>query len=250
MKKRLGRPRAKLPKAKALVTRRIRRLIDLAHDGNLNEASRVTGIAYPTLRSLYLGHTTNPSLSTLEKLRAPYGFYVEWFTREDVNDEVPIGGIVGLIPPHPRIPPGKWVEPREVVIPYAAWPMYEVFTTLGEWLDQQPPSPDRMFVGDATDRLFTERLTTFLLEPMLTLEKRMDWDFNVILPAMPVVPQDIPTGEDAERWVQVMKALGLFWKAAIPRILETAARDLGAKPIQAGSTRGLGESQTVIDGKI
>lgn len=234
MAPRVGRPRGKLPKARAIVTRRVRSLIDHVHDGNLKEASRATGLPYPTIRDLYVGRTTNPSLQTLERLRAPYHIHLQWFTEEGWK-EVPSGGFVGYLPHHPLMARAG-LMPREVSIPYTAWPMYEVFATLSDWLDQQPPSPERLIVGDATERQFTERLTSFLLQPLLALEKTLE-DIDLIVPLMPLVPQNIPSDEDDERWIRTMKALGLFWKAAIPRILETAERDLQRQSKNGGGGR-------------
>src|SRR5687768_13107494 len=65
---RAGRPQKKLSPARALVTRRIRRLFDIAHDGNLREAAGATGIPYTTVRDLYHGRSTQPSIGTLQAL--------------------------------------------------------------------------------------------------------------------------------------------------------------------------------------
>lgn len=227
MPKRVGRPRARLPKAKHLVTRRIRWLVDHVHEGNLNEASRVTGIAYPTLRDLYVGRTTNPSIQTLETLRKPYTMGVEWFTDPKAPEKELLGGIVGYLPSHPDMP-GRRPYKREVVIPYTAWPMYEVFSLLFEWLDKLPPSPERPIVGNADGRDFTERLTVFLLGPYLAIEREKLGDVNTILPGMPLVPQRIPTDEDEEAWVRKMRALGAMWQQAIPDVLAKARAEGGA----------------------
>jgi hypothetical protein len=228
MAKRVGRPRARLPRAKHLITHRIRWLVDNVHEGNLNEASRVTGIPYPTLRDLYVGRTTNPSLQTLETLRKPYTMSVEWFTNPKAPERPLLGGIVGYLPPLPGRPRREKWDRRDVVIPYTAWPMYEVFTLLFDWLDKQPSSPDRFIVGDADDREYTERLTTFLLRPYLEIERETG-DVNTILPAMPVVPQRIPTDEDEEAWVRKMRTLGLMWQQAIPELLAKARTELAAR---------------------
>lgn len=228
MAKRVGRPRARLPKARHLVTHRIRWLVDNVHEGNLNEASRVTGIPYPTLRDLYVGRTTNPSLQTLETLRKPYTMGVEWFTNPKAPEKAMPGGIVGYLPPLlGRARRGEW-DRREVVIPYTAWPMYEVFTLLFDWLDKQESSPDRPIVGAANDRDFTERLTTFLLGPYLALERETG-DVNTILPHMPVKPQRMPTDEDEEAWVRKMRTLGLMWQQAIPELLAKARAELAGR---------------------
>jgi len=222
--RRAGRPRKKLPKATALLTRRVRRLIDLAHEGNLNEASRVTGISYPTLRDLYVGRTVNPSVRTLEALRKPYDIYLQWFTDPAQPEQVLLSGLVGLLPPHPQIP-GRRPYRREVTIPFAAWPMYNLLETLNQWLDQQPADPRRPIVGDAKDRDFIERLTSFLLGPLLAVEREFG-TLNTIQSLVPLVPQDDPTPEQEEQWVRTLRALGEMWQHAMPDVLERAQREL------------------------
>ena len=62
--RRVGRPK-KLLQPKALLTQRVRRLIDLCHQGNVDEASKATGLPYATLLGLYHGRTANPKIRTL-----------------------------------------------------------------------------------------------------------------------------------------------------------------------------------------
>jgi len=55
-----GRPKHPLSEGVPPITKRIRRLIDLVHGGNLAAAGRATGLPYPTVRDLYSGRTANP----------------------------------------------------------------------------------------------------------------------------------------------------------------------------------------------
>lgn len=222
MPRRVGRPRKKLAKATAVITRRVRRLIDLAHEGNLNEASRVTGIPYPTLRDLYLGRTANPSVRTLEALRKPYEIFPQWFTDPAQQEEVPEAGLVGLLPLHPRTR-SRGEAYREVSIPFAAWPMYDVFETLHRWLDQAPPAPERPIVGEAVEKDFIQRLTSFLLAPLLAVEREFG-SLNAIVPLMPFAPQSEPTPQEREDWVRTMRALGQMWQQIMREMLDRARR--------------------------
>lgn len=222
MRKRLGRPRNKLPKASAVITRRVRRLIDLAHEGNLNEASRVTGIPHPTLRDLYLGRTVNPSLQTLEALRKPYDIYLQWFTDPKQPEEVPRAGLVGLLPPNPPVR-GRPSFYREVVIPYAAWPMYDVFTTLHTWLDQQARGPKRPIVGDTMDKEFIQRLTSFLFGPLLAVEQEFGGSGAVPIATGLLIEEDAKP-EAREQWVRTLRSLGKMWQLAIPAVLAQASK--------------------------
>ena len=70
--KQVGRPRGRLSDPLHVLTLRVRTLIQTVHHGKVREASRLTGIPYPTLNELYVGRTVNPNLATLERLRAPY----------------------------------------------------------------------------------------------------------------------------------------------------------------------------------
>ncbi len=204
----VGRPKAALSAKVSPVTRRIRRLVDLVHGGNLAAASRATGIPYPTIRDLYTGRAANPGLSTLDQLRAPYGVSLNWFTDRAADDEVPLQGRTILLPPHPKAQQGGTRALRQVLIPYAARSLLQVFAALEEWLRQKPAEPDRPIVGEATGDAFTFRLTTFVLQPILAAEK---------------VGQDlVPAGGVDPAWVARLEALGAMWRALLPDLFRRA----------------------------
>ncbi|HKV43586.1 MAG TPA: hypothetical protein VJT32_02745 [bacterium] len=224
MPRRVGRPRTNRPRATAVITRRVRRLVDLAHEGNLSEASRVTGLSYPTIRDLYTGRTTNPSAETIEALRKPYHIYPKWFTDAQAPEAVPASGRVGLLAPDPRAlePRRVPVRYREVLIPFAAWSMYEVFVTLEDWLDSLPPSAERPIVGKATEEEFTRRLTTFLLSPLLAADRELG-----------AGGQEPPTArlirdhnDRPEDWVRLVRSLGDMWQETLRGTLQTAKNTL------------------------
>lgn len=201
----MGRPKATLSPKVPSITRRIRRLIDLVHGGNLAAAGRATGIPYPTIRDLYTGRTANPELSTLDQLRAPYGVSLNWFTERPADDEVPLQGRAVLLPPHPKAQQAGTRALRQVLIPYAARSLLRVFATLEEWLRLKPAEPDRPIVGEASGDAFTFRLTTFVLQPLLSAE-RLGQD---LIPAAGVDPA----------WVARLEALGAMWRALLPDLL-------------------------------
>lgn len=213
---RMGRPRAKLPKAKAEVTVRVRRLIDFAHDGNVLEASQVGGVAYATLRDLYTGRSTNPSLRTLETLAKSYGIYAHWFTDPKQPTDVPAGGYRVFVPgfvygatPH--------IE-REAMIPFAAHPLPSLLARLDDELEATRPSPNRPIVGEGnSDKHWNRSVGEFLLGPLLTAEQhsrvllipdaalwsRDGWDEPVIL----------------RTYVKRLKALGRYWETVFDDVV-------------------------------
>lgn len=208
----LGRPKAVLSADVSPITRRIRRLIDLVHGGNLAAAGRATGLPYPTIRDLYTGRTANPELSTLDRLRAPYGVSLNWFTDRAQDDEVPLGGRMVLLPPHPRAAPqGAARALRQVLIPYAARDLLAVFAAVEERLKAKPAEPDRPIVGETSGDAFTFRLTTFLLQPLLAAEKVGE----DVIPAAPPAGSAVPTVDAA--WVARLEALGGMWRVLLPR---------------------------------
>lgn len=209
----MGRPKAPPPTEAPPVTRRIRRLIDLVHGGNLAAAARATGIPYPTVRDLYAGRTANPELSTLDQLRAPYGISLNWFTDQAGDGEVPLAGRTLLLPPHPRAAQGAARTLRPVLIPYAADDLLAVFAVLEEWLRARLAEPDRPIVGEASGDAFTFRLTTFLLQPLLAAEKVGE----EVIPAAAPGSSGAPSIDAA--WVARLEALGAMWRALLPRML-------------------------------
>ena len=208
---RVGRPKQKPPQAKALLTRRVRRLIDLAYDGNLRTASMTTGLPYTTLRSLYTGRTVNPGIATLRVLAARHGIPDAWFLREDQPERLPMGGLVARLP-NARGKPRDRHYDRETRVPYAAWPLIEVYTLLGEYLDDLPPSPSRPILGDAADGdEVCRRLTEFLFAPLLAAETLGE-------------PTALPGEwiEDLEPKLKTLQALGRFWEQTLPVLLGKA----------------------------
>jgi len=206
-----GRPRGPLPEARHLLTRRIRRLIDEAHLGNVREAASHTGLPYATLRDLYFGRTTSPSLRTLAAISEAYDTPLEWFTREDAS-AFPRLQIEGQLPPDPDY--GRGREGRRIRIPLAAWPLARCFLELERKLVKLPPTVDRPIVGTAVDdEEIRRRLTAFLLEPLLAAQRE---GMIQILGAEPPFRGTRNPGPDQERaWVLMLNALGKFWQAAI-----------------------------------
>jgi transcriptional regulator with XRE-family HTH domain len=200
----VGRPKASLSSQVPPVTRRIRRLIDQIHGGNLAAAGRATGIPYPTIRDLYTGRSANPELATLDQLRAAYGVSLNWFTDRAADDEVPLQGRTVLLPPHPRAQQAGTRALRTVLIPYSARALLQVFAVLEEWLRRQPASAERPIVGEAAGDAFTFRLTTFVLQPLLGAEKL----------GQEVVPSAQPDGA----WIARLEALGAMWRSVLPEV--------------------------------
>lgn len=215
-----GRPRGDLPKASATITRRVRTLVDEAHGGNVNEAARATGLAYPTLRALYTGVTDNPALRTLEALAAPYGLELGWLTDAEAGEALPVRGLTGLLPPHPSVPQQRGGL-RRVPIPFAAWPMYEVYRRIAAWLEAEAPSAGRPIVHEGTGDAFTFRLTSYLLQPLLAAERIGEPDVIPFDTAdeQPVVP-DGPVGD---HWVRQLRGLGEAWAVILEDVLDRSS---------------------------
>ena len=232
----LGRPRQPLPKAVHPLTCRVRHLLDKAHWGNVADASRLTGISYPTLSALYTGTSVRPTLRTLEAISAPYGLEVAWLVAEGEPDEIPTLGKVGFIPPKPASKDAKR-SLRQVLIPFAAWAMYEVYSQLEKRLNELAPGADRPIVAEAQSAAFTFRLTTFLFQPLLTAEK---------LGAAELVTVATGTGEAGstslldEAWITKLRRLGEMWTAVLPALIApkaTAARSGARRAGHAGPAR-------------
>ena len=66
--RRRRRPRRHLGPPTALVTARLRRLVDDVHEGSLLEASAHAGVPYATLREIHSGRTFDPGLPTHERI--------------------------------------------------------------------------------------------------------------------------------------------------------------------------------------
>lgn len=209
-----GRPRSPLPEPAHTLTARVRRLIDLAHDGKVRDASRLTGIPYPTLNDLYIGRTVNPNLATLDTLRMPYAVELTWLLSDAEPDESPRRGIVAYLPPDPGAA-AKRRSLRQVEIPFTAWSMYEVFTNVEARLEAMEATADRAIVAEASGDALRFRLATFLFQPLLAAEKAGEQDVFFASPE----GEDI----DSERmgsWTKTLTILGNMWKATLPGLLK------------------------------
>ncbi len=206
-----GRPRRTLGKPVHQLTIRVRQLIDLAHGGNVRNASRLTSIPYPTLNDLYIGKTVNPNLATLESLSAPYDIELSWLLAVEDPGTMPRTGRSVLLPP------GSSAEVRQralrkVQIPFVAWSMYEVFTAVEARLIEMPATTMRPIVAEAEGDTLQFRLATFLFQPLLAAEKA--GESNLIPADTNAEEQENPRA--AERWIVTLRALGDVWKAALP----------------------------------
>lgn len=206
-----GRPKGTLPEPAHALTARIRKLIDVAHAGNLTNASRLTGLSYPTLRDLYLGANTTPGLGTLESLRAPYGLELPWFLGEGDGDRIPLLGRKGLLPPAPSEAQRSRTL-REVLIPFEAWLMYCTFVDVERELIKLGPGRQRPIVAEASGDAFVFRLTSFLMQPLLSAEKL--GVAGVIIPSAGT-PVDRSSVQH-RRWIDRLDGLGRMWRSLLP----------------------------------
>ena len=210
-----GRPKKK-QKAVALVTRRVRRLIDLAHDGNIKAASEETGIPYATLRDLYSGRRSNPGIATVSAFASHYDIPMGWFTDERQSETVPLSGLVVYLNPTPDMKARR----REASIPFAAWEFQKVLRAIDSYLDLLPPSPERPIAGEATGAEQNQRLAMFLLHPLLAAEAL--GEPGAIVPHYSHGGDGAHTREEEERWVGRLRELGRMWEAAMPEFLSSA----------------------------
>ena len=213
-KPRLGRPAARLTKPKALITRRVRRLIDIAHDSNVNEASRASGVPYATLYDLYSGDSTNPSLRTLTRLADKYLIFPGWFTDPDQSDAVPMSGWVAYVPSRTGVT--LRANRRKTTIPFAAWPLISVVRDLEAALLAMPPARDRPIYGasdDADD--MNLRMSSFLLSPILEAEKKTNKELVYI-------GHDFSSNTDGagEKWISQLRIIGQLWQSVLPGAVE------------------------------
>ncbi|HKP29862.1 MAG TPA: helix-turn-helix transcriptional regulator [Gemmatimonadales bacterium] len=206
-----GRPKGPLPEARHLLTRRIRRLIDEAHLGNLREAAAHTRLPYATLRDLYLGRTTSPGLRTLVNIAEAYGTSLEWFTSDDTSAS-PRLLIEGQLPPDPEY--GRGREGRRIRIPLAAWSLARCFLELERRLTKLPPRNDRPIIGSAVDPDEIRRsLTAYLLGPIL--EAQREGMVQILGAEPPFRGTRNPGAEDERQWVELLRALGKFWELIV-----------------------------------
>jgi len=187
----------------------VRRLLDLAHDGNVREASLASGIAYATIRDLYTGRGVNPSLRTLQALAKAYGIYPGWFTDPSQPPDVPIGGYVAFVPAFPF--DDRSGMPREIVIPYAAFPLPKVYQDFAGALEALPPTTDRPIVGSADPDSLGDRLAAFLLGPLLEEERQLGQRIVLESTAWAAGP-DWNDPASRERYVRRLRLLGHFWE--------------------------------------
>lgn len=187
----------------------------MAHRGNLAEASRATGIPHPTLRELYVGRTVNPELATLERLASTYGVSLEWFRSAEEPEEVPALGRRGFLP-SPATGGRARPQLREILIPFAAWPMYDLVDGLTRRLESLAPGTDRPIVGEATGDAFQFRLCTFLFQPLLAAERA--GEVGLILTHEEASESlDTPRGQ---AWVGALTALGRMWGVVLKTLIE------------------------------
>ncbi len=157
-----------------------------------------------------------PSLRTLDALKSPYGVDLGWLTEGGASDAIAILGRVGPVPPGPGGESTGSRALREVLIPFLAWPMYELFAATERRLNEQAPRPDRPIVGEATGDAFSFRLTTFLLQPLLAAEKL--GSSAAILTLGSYTDEATPAAE-REQWIAGLRHLGGFWSAVLPETL-------------------------------
>lgn len=208
---RMGRPRSGVPEATAVVTRRIRLVIDQVHDGNVRAASKASNVAYATLRDLYSGKNTSPAPSTLAKLDGAYGVLPKWFTDPAYNDELPRSGVVFRVKTGST--GGADPQIRNVVVPYTAWPLPDVYRRLTGRLAQMPPLRTRPIVGDSQGDEFLFRLCTFLLQPLLNAEAA--GTAGPFGDSHSLGAKSATYGSN----VRQMKLLGRFWEDALGYLL-------------------------------
>lgn len=213
---RMGRPRSKLPKARAEVTHRVRRLIDLAHDGNVREASRASGLVYATIRDLYTGRNVNPGLKTLRALADAYGMFPGWFTDEKQPPDVPGSGYIAYVRGFPF---GNRPDLRRMaIIPYASYPLPKVWRILGDELDKLPATPTRPIAGDANENDVNFHLGEFLLGPLLRAEQESG--VLLVLDSEPWSRDGWYDAATREAYVRRLRLLGQFWESVFDSVLE------------------------------
>jgi len=158
-----------------------------------------------------MGSSVGPNLRTLEAIGAPYGLDAAWFVEEDSPSTIPIVGKVGLAPPGPK--DGKARRSlRAVLIPFVAWPMYELFCRAEIRLSDLAPTPERPIVGEARDDAFTFRLTTFLLQPLLNAERL---GLARLPTAVGAAGGNRTSSPLDAQWVAGLQAVGEMWEVVL-----------------------------------
>jgi hypothetical protein len=163
------------------------------------------------MSALYLGTSVAPNVKTLETIGSPYGLAASWFLDPEEPVTITILGRTGLIPPDPTARKEKR-SLREVLIPFAAWPMFELFRKLEMRLSEMAPTPERPIVGEAKADAFTFRLTTFLLQPLLNAER-------LGLTRLPIAESADPEGRKTSgvdpQWVASLRSVGKMWEVVL-----------------------------------
>ena len=208
-----GRPRGVLPQPRNTLTVRVRQLVDVAHGGKVRDASRLTGIPYPTINDLYTGRSANPNLATLESLRVPYEIDLSWLLSDAEPQQPPRTGIVAFLPPDPRAEVKRRVL-REIQIPFVAWSMYEVFSVLESRLGAMKATAERPIVAEASGDALVFRLATFLCQPLLAAEKAGEQDVILVWNEGTSL-----VNERMARWSSALEALGEMWRASLRGLL-------------------------------
>ncbi len=209
--RRRGRTRRPLGASSAVVTARLRRLVDDIHDGNLLEASAHAGVPYAILREIHAGRAPSPDRGVLERIAGAYGLPRDWFTAPD-DGTVPPAGWVGFL--SPDLDPDTGVDARRVTIPFGAWSLIRVLVRLEQRLRDLPPHPDRPILGGATHPLeCRRRLTAFILQPLLAAGRR--------------TAVDVGPGSGRDDSIGMLRNLGQFWEQALGGLL---ADDPGPSP--------------------
>jgi len=216
----IGRPKSKPLSNNNITTSRVRLLIDAAHHGNILDATRVTGLPYATIRDLYRGRTTNPSLHTLRVVATAYGVPITWLTDHQAPASVPaIAGYLAATEDS-NAPSTGFARVRRVRISLAAWPLYRIFRVLLEYLRSLPATPDRPLVADVRDdRELVRHLTEFLLQPLLAAERAGQADAIYLSLA---ASSEVGASEHEAVWIARLQRLGALWEEVLPDLLQKA----------------------------
>ena len=181
----------------------------------MHEASQVCGIPYATLRDLYTGRSTNPSLRTLQMLAKSYGMYPGWFTDGTQPSDVPAAGYVVSVRGFTKGPTPH--QRRSAIIPFAAHPLPRVLIALDETLEKLPSAPGRPIIGEASARHSMYAIGEFILGPLLEAEE---------VAGVLLVPDTEPSAKDGwddpdvrELYVRRLRLLGRFWESVLPGLI-------------------------------
>jgi hypothetical protein len=216
-----GRPKGPLSEPASLLTRRIRRVVNEAHLGNLAEAAAHTGLPYGTLRDLYLGRTVNPGIQTIAALAGSYGLSPAFFTDRTV-EEAPLLAVETTLPPDPDF--GRGSRGRRIRIPLAAWPLARLFLRLEAALLLRPPSRARPILAGLTDPAeCRERLAAFLLDPLLQAREAGGHPLLGVEPPLSGTPEVTPVVW--REWIETLRALGRFWTRTLEPLLASLERE-------------------------